>query len=132
MERDAAIFTNNKAFQARQKHAIHSYVIWYNKRPNPVFSPIRKQKPLVIERRMSLNFLGNMQIMHPNLKISKQKNPYNEFNNQTQTWHESKTGYLATDWAVFTSLHPLINTTKVKMVRTFCHYLGVLWCIFCI
>jgi|APAra0007618257_1042622.scaffolds.fasta_scaffold01993_9 hypothetical protein len=29
---------------------------------------------------------------------------------------EKKSGYLSADWTVFTSLHPLINATKVEMV----------------
>jgi len=38
--------------------------------------------------------------------------------------------HLATNWTAFTSLHPFINATKVKMMRAFGHYLGVLRSIF--
>lgn len=42
-----------------------------------------------------------------------------------------KKSYLATNWTTFTSLHPLINATQVKMMWAFGHYLGVLCSIFC-
>ena len=45
--------------------------------------------------------------------------------------YQKKKSYLATNWTTFTSLHPLINATQVKMMRAFGHYLGVLSSIFC-
>lgn len=39
--------------------------------------------------------------------------------------------YLAANWAVFTSLHPFIYATKVKMVSAMCNYLGVFSSVLC-
>jgi len=39
--------------------------------------------------------------------------------------------YLPTNRTAVTSLHPLIYATKMIMVITFCHYLWILFSVFC-
>lgn len=52
--------------------------------------------------------------------------------NREMAWKKMKSVcYLSTNRTVFASLHPFKNATEVEMVRTLCHNLRVLWCVFC-
>ena len=45
---------------------------------------------------------------------------------------ELSVSYLATNWTSITSLHPFINTTKMKMVTAFSYNFRIVGGIFCI